>query len=635
MTDLLQHPWIQIAAWALLHFVWQGAAIALGALLALRLARSASTRYVVGVIALALMACAPVVTVFVIADNSAFDPTGALTFVAASTSTSAVVAEGSSAAAIITDGNLQISPRLLGVIAGGWFCGLVFFAVRLAGGWVVARRIARRAVEPATEDIQRLASSLAARLGVRKAVRILQSSGVHVPMVIGWIAPTIVLPMAALSGLSGAQVEALLAHELAHIRRHDYLVNLLQSVVEVALFYHPAVWWLSRQVRADRERCCDDLAVDVCDRLVYASALGDLAALTSPRVALAATDGDLLGRVRRILSREEVVMSGRSRWSVVAVLGLATAMLVPVSMISAGPARALEATSLSQEQQVNPAQVEALKRMYEEMRARMAELEKMLAQTLGKATHDVQAHAERMERQAAEQMKHADVAKHMELMKHADNQKHAELAKHFEQMKHVEKAQRDELAKHLDLMKHEQEKTTKEAADHVKKMAAELMKHKEFTDKALRGDKEFAAAQAMFEQQMAQHAQAMQHAAQAFQQQTVADPAAARELYNLLAARQKLDEFKGWAEKDLTPIADDKATVVSGDVLRVTIGGEPDLPSMYKVTTEGTIRLPFLGAIKVVGLTSAQVREAVGKQLSDRRLGSASNVQVSLLRPRK
>ena len=74
----------------------------------------------------------------------------------------------------------------------------------------------------------------------------------------------VLVPADALAGLPCTQMEALLLHELAHIRRHDYLINVLQGVAEAALFYHPAVWWISRQVREERERCCDDIAVAVC-----------------------------------------------------------------------------------------------------------------------------------------------------------------------------------------------------------------------------------------------------------------------------------------------------------------------------------------------------------------------------------
>ena len=120
--------------------------------------------------------------------------------------------------------------------------------------------------------------ALAARLGIRRPVRLLESARVQVPVVIGALRPVLLLPASALTGLAPAQVEAVLAHELAHIRRHDYPVNLLQSAAETLLFYHPGVWWLSARIRAEREHCCDDIAVRVCgDAVGYAEALTSIA----------------------------------------------------------------------------------------------------------------------------------------------------------------------------------------------------------------------------------------------------------------------------------------------------------------------------------------------------------------------
>ena len=135
-------------------------------------------------------------------------------------------------------------------------------------------------------------------------MRVVQSTTVPVPAVIGWLRPVILLPASALTGLSVPQLDAILAHELAHVRRHDFAVNLLQTAAEVLLFYHPACWWISRRVRAERELCCDDIAVSLCgDRVLYATALADLEALRAePTLALAATDGPLLQRVRRLLA---------------------------------------------------------------------------------------------------------------------------------------------------------------------------------------------------------------------------------------------------------------------------------------------------------------------------------------------
>ena len=115
----------------------------------------------------------------------------------------------------------------------------------------------------------------------------------------------VLLPASALTGLSVAEIELILAHELAHVKRHDWLVNLAQTVIESLLFYHPGMWWVSSQIRKERENCCDDMAVIWGSRTVYAQALTRLEEQRTARPAavLAATGGSLLGRVRRLLGR--------------------------------------------------------------------------------------------------------------------------------------------------------------------------------------------------------------------------------------------------------------------------------------------------------------------------------------------
>ena len=128
------------------------------------------------------------------------------------------------------------------------------------------------------------------------------------PTVIGWLRPVVLLPVSCVTGLSPGQLEAIVAHELAHIRRHDYLVDLLQSAVETLLFYHPAVWWVSRRIREEREHCCDDLAVAACgDRAGYARALATLEELrpASAQLAVAASGAPLLRRIRRLAGQPE------------------------------------------------------------------------------------------------------------------------------------------------------------------------------------------------------------------------------------------------------------------------------------------------------------------------------------------
>jgi len=136
---------------------------------------------------------------------------------------------------------------------------------------------------------------------------LLASALIAVPAVIGWWRPVILIPVSVLNGggLTPLQLDALLAHELAHVRRHDYFVNLLQLVIEVLLFYHPAVWWVSARVRQEREHCCDDLAVAACgDARLYATALLTMEQLRlAAPLAVAASGGSLIGRVRRLALR--------------------------------------------------------------------------------------------------------------------------------------------------------------------------------------------------------------------------------------------------------------------------------------------------------------------------------------------
>lgn len=158
-----------------------------------------------------------------------------------------------------------------------WMAGVLALYARVLGGWMAARRLRKAGARRAPQAWQERLSRLAARLRVSKPVALLESWLVEGPVVIGFLRPVILVPASALTGLAPEQLEALLVHELAHIRRYDYLVNLVQSLVEGLLFYHPAVWWVSGMVRAEREKCCDDAAVVLCgDAPGYAAALAAL-----------------------------------------------------------------------------------------------------------------------------------------------------------------------------------------------------------------------------------------------------------------------------------------------------------------------------------------------------------------------
>ena len=338
--DLMRQPSIAALGWTLIHFLWQGALLGGAAFLILRGVRPqrASTRYAIGVATLAAMVitCAMTFTMELRPRPAATTgwSTPPATFAPAVATPSAarqlisdrtISMAGAVTASPITWPMEPVDSRLLPLVVIAWLMGVFAMSVRLLGGWLLTRQLARRAAVAVSPAIDAAARAIAARLHVRRTVAILESQLVAVPTLVGWLKPVVLLPTAALAGLSPDQLRAILAHELAHVRRHDYLVNLLQSVVETLLFYHPATWWVSAQIRAEREHCCDDLAIDVCgDRLVYASALAELTAMAGHQgLALAATDGSLLNRVRRILGGQRSVHEPAPAWPLLALVVLA------------------------------------------------------------------------------------------------------------------------------------------------------------------------------------------------------------------------------------------------------------------------------------------------------------------------
>ena len=291
-------PIAQALSAALLHFVWQGLLVAalLGIALYLMKNRSANARYLTSSAALAAQAVLPLVTAWVLYRKPA--PSGA----AGVFSTAVLPA----AAAALPRAAVASLPAIESWALPIWFAGVLIFSIRLAWG---CRQISvlRRAGESASPSVEAVAASLRRKLGLFRNVGIVVTRQSDSPSVVGWLRPVILLPAATVMGLSEQQLEAVLAHELAHIRRHDYLVNLLQNLVETLLFYHPAVWWTSARMRHERELCCDDVAVHSCgDPICYARALTILEKMRGASVSLAmgSTGGPLLYRIRRLMGLE-------------------------------------------------------------------------------------------------------------------------------------------------------------------------------------------------------------------------------------------------------------------------------------------------------------------------------------------
>jgi GWxTD domain-containing protein len=309
LTRIEAQPLAHALGWTLLHFCWQGVVVAAMLWFVLRLlhGQPAQARYAAACSALLLLVALPLVTFVQLArqDLAANRMPAIPIYIAGSTLlVNASAASSEPLLARIEDLANSFVPWLPVL----WLAGVAFFLVRLNFGLLAARRMKSTRAEPAGAELQRAFERMRVRLGVGRAVRLMHSALVEVPTVIGWLRPVVLVPASCLTGLSPLQIEAVLAHELAHVRRHDYLVSVFQSVVEALLFYHPAVWWVSHQVRRERECCCDELAVVVGgDVVAYARALSYLEERRGsvPEFVLGANGGVLTMRIKRLLGRGE------------------------------------------------------------------------------------------------------------------------------------------------------------------------------------------------------------------------------------------------------------------------------------------------------------------------------------------
>jgi beta-lactamase regulating signal transducer with metallopeptidase domain len=305
---------IRVLGWCLLHFVWQGAVLALVLCALLSRLRSPQARYASAVCALIAMLVVPFVT-FAILKHS---PESIRQF-----SIGGLAEIGNGLEAVPLSAALPheqspfplashaLSTDWMSYAVLAWFAGVYMFTLRTLGGWMWLMRLRRQHAEPIAGDLLKTCLELQRRLGVSRAVRYVCSKVAESPAVFGSLRPMVVLPLSALAGLSPWQVEAIIAHELAHIKRWDLLVNAFQIATETLLFYHPAVWWVNRVIRNEREHCCDDVAVEACGNAHdYARALAQLEESRSASVwAMAANGGVLSSRIGRLLGLKRAARS--------------------------------------------------------------------------------------------------------------------------------------------------------------------------------------------------------------------------------------------------------------------------------------------------------------------------------------
>lgn len=307
MTDnLFNSPAMYTIAITLIHFIWQGALIAgvLKLLLSVTPISKPQLRYLFSSIAMAACLIVPIFTFAWIYSPDYLHAN-------ASQNSSQILSPLVEQVASVQSDWYQNVFEALPFISIGWAVIVFLLALKLCIELISVNRMHLSGSYLPTDKLQNRFEQLVADMALKQQPQLLISLKTNVPMAIGWLKPVVLVPASMVSGLTPNQLDMLLLHELAHIRRHDYIVNFVQTLVEITLFFHPAVRWISKQMRNEREYCSDDLAVaHAGNPIAYAKTLAQTATLCKqhrhsiPSMAMAASGGDLKQRVMRLVDHE-------------------------------------------------------------------------------------------------------------------------------------------------------------------------------------------------------------------------------------------------------------------------------------------------------------------------------------------
>jgi len=309
LYQIFSEDLIYALGWTVMHSLWQ--AMVIGLLMAVGMLflqdKSAKARYEMAAFSLFLVFVSALTTFLVYFETAQV----ATDFITVNLQEESVATTIAGAAGITTsslEGYLEYFNQYIPMVVAVWFLGACFFLVRLMGGLTYIQRLKYTKNKPVSEEWTARLNQLCKRLRLRKTVKLVESSLATVPMVIGYLKPVILMPLGAINNLSESEVDAILAHELAHVYRNDFLINIFLSVIEVLFYFNPAVWWISANIRTERENCCDDIAIKLCgNSLAYAKALLSLQELSQTvpgyAMAFAGPKNQLLHRIKRILSQ--------------------------------------------------------------------------------------------------------------------------------------------------------------------------------------------------------------------------------------------------------------------------------------------------------------------------------------------
>jgi len=302
--------------WTLVHFLWQGALIGCATALAMTVLRNAGprSRYLAACCGMLLCLAWPGLDLALRLAGSNGSGGDAMVLFATRLVAGSPIDEG---------WGVLLAEQLSWVV-GTWAVCALAMALRMVLGLLwIGRAGAHERIDSAWQArIERMAAGF----GIDRAVRLRVVQDLSSPITAGWWRPVVLVPAALVSGMPAHLLEALLAHELAHIKRHDYLVNLGQNLVETLFFYHPAVWWISRRIRVERERIADDFAARILgEPRRLALALSELEKLqfSTHHLAQAANGGDLMSRIKRLIRPDSDKLQALNWKAAIPVLGLA------------------------------------------------------------------------------------------------------------------------------------------------------------------------------------------------------------------------------------------------------------------------------------------------------------------------
>jgi TonB family protein len=336
LEQLLNNPFLYSLSLTLLHFLWQGllVAVTLKSLLSIVANSESKLRYSLAILAMLANAILAVLTFIMVYPDTSSGANSNLSPIALTS----LVSELTQQNPLLNYQELlpSILAYSLPYLSLLWLVSIAILASKLI---IEIRNVnilpMRSSIAPSPELLVRF-NQLVTQIQLTKTPQLLISLKAEVPMAIGWLKPVVLLPIAMITNLNSVQLEMLILHELAHIRRHDYLVNFFQTIIELLFFFHPSVHWVGKQIRNEREYCSDDIAVQHCgDAIAYAHTLTDTASLCSkkhfqtiPQMAMAASGGDLKARIIRLVDHHCAPTNYTSKWLA------AFSLLIALSLLS-------------------------------------------------------------------------------------------------------------------------------------------------------------------------------------------------------------------------------------------------------------------------------------------------------------